>query len=104
MPVRMRFVLLAPMVAAIVLIGWRVRAQSSVAPTNDAPNPYTTTRDFFKLPDGRVWGSTSAVDIGKDGKSIWIAERCGANSCVADPATGKLSTLDPILHYDSSGK
>jgi sugar lactone lactonase YvrE len=104
MPVRMRFVVLAPMVAAIVLLGWHVRAQNGVAPANDAPNPYTTIRDFFKLPEGRVWGSTSAVDIDKDGKSIWIAERCGANSCVADPATGKLSTLDPVLHYDASGK
>ena len=45
-----------------------------VQPTNDAPNPYTTVKDYFKLPEGRTWGSTSAVDIDKDGKSIWIAE------------------------------
>ena len=47
-------------------------------PTNDAPNPYKTVKDYFKLPEGRTWGSTSAVDIDKDGKSIWVAERCGA--------------------------
>jgi streptogramin lyase len=104
MSVRMKLVLLAPVVAAVALIGWRAHAQTGIQPTNDAPNPYTTTKDFFKLPEGRVWGSTSAVDIDKDGRSVWIAERCGANSCVADPATGKLSTIDPILHYEASGK
>jgi DNA-binding beta-propeller fold protein YncE len=104
MSVRTRLVLFAPMVAAVAFFGWRVHAQAGAPPTNDAPNPYTTVRDFFKLPEGRVWGSTSAVDIDKDGRSIWIAERCGANSCVADPATGTLSAIDPILHYDASGK
>lgn len=48
------------------------------------------------MPDGRTWGSTSAVDIDKDGTSIWVAERCGANSC-----TG--STLDPVLKFDANG-
>jgi DNA-binding beta-propeller fold protein YncE len=100
----MKLVLLAPVVAAVALLGWRAHAQTGIQPTNDAPNPYTTIKDFFKLPEGRVWGSTSAVDIDKDGRSVWIAERCGANSCVADPATGKLSTIDPILHYEASGK
>ena len=57
-----------------------VQGQSAPAPVNDAPNPYTTVENHFKLPEGRTWGSTSAVDIDKDGKSIWVAERCGANS------------------------
>jgi sugar lactone lactonase YvrE len=78
-----------------------------VQPTNDAPNPYTTVKDYFKLPDGRTWGSTSAVDIDKDGKSIWVAERCGpytatGNSCL-DRATGKMSDLPSVLKFDSSG-
>jgi sugar lactone lactonase YvrE len=75
-----------------------------VQPTNDAPNPYQTVKDYFKLPEGRTWGSTSAVEIDKDGRSMWVAERCGQNSCVADPTTGKMSPLDPILHFDPSGK
>ena len=79
-------------------------AQRDSGPTNDRPNPYTSIEGAFTLPDGRVWGSTSAVDIGKDGRSVWVAERCGVNSCVTDPATGKMSTLDPILHYDADGK
>ena len=48
-------------------------------------------------------GSTSAVEIDKDGTSIWVGERCGVNSC-ADPATGKMSPLDPVLKFDASGK
>src|SRR2546428_11626615 len=90
-------------VAAVALSGWRAFAQATVAPTNDLPNLYQTVENYFKLPAGRTWGSTSAVDIDKDGRSIWIAERCGENSC-ADPATGKMSPLDPVLKFDASGK
>ena len=74
-------------------------------PTNDAPNPFTTVKDYFRLPEGRTWGSTSAVDIDKDGKSIWVAERCGvhAHSCL-DRATGKMSDLPSVLKFDESGK
>jgi hypothetical protein len=48
-------------------------------------------------------GSTSAVDIDKDGKSIWVAERCGANRCV-NQQTGEVSPLDVVLKFDSTGK
>jgi streptogramin lyase len=69
------------------------------APVNDLPNPYRTVEHLFKLPEGRSWGSTSAVAIDKDGRSVWVAERCGGNSaCLDNP------TLDPILHFDPSGK
>src|SRR5437660_10468276 len=75
-----------------------VAAQSSATmpPTNDAPNPYKTIEGWAKMPAGRTWGSTSAVDIDKDGVSIWVAERCGTNSCVG-------STLDPVLKFDKDG-
>src|SRR6476661_7168892 len=78
-------------------------AQDAGQPTNDAPNNYNTIKDYFKLPEGRTWGSTSAVDIDKDGKSIWVAERCGQNSCL-DRATGKMSDLPTVLKFDSTGK
>jgi len=87
---------------AAALIVAPVVAQD-LQPTNDAPNPYTTVKDYFKLPEGRTWGSTSAVDIDKDGKSIWVAERCGQNSCL-DRATGKMSDLPTVLKFDSTGK
>src|SRR5271165_6045430 len=64
---------------------------------NSQPNPYQTVENYLKLPDGRPWGSSSAIDIAPDGKSIWVAERCGANSCA-----GK--TVPPVLHFDASGK
>src|SRR5436190_1589440 len=47
-----------------------VSAQTTVAPTNSAPNPYQTIENWAKMPEGRTWGSTSAVDIDKDAKSI----------------------------------
>ena len=78
-------------------------AQDAGQPTNDAPNNYTTHKDYFKLPEGRTWGSTSAVDIDKDGKSIWVAERCGQNSCL-DRATGKMSDTPTVLKFDATGK
>src|SRR6266545_7400555 len=85
------------------VIGAALFAQGKVAPTNDLPNPYQTVANYFKLPAGRTWGSTSAVDIDKDGTSIWVAERCGVNSC-ADPSTGQMSPLNPVLKFDASGK
>ena len=60
------------------------------------PNLHRTVEDFFKLPEGRTWGSTSTVALDSKGH-IWIAERCGANSCV-----GK--TVDPVMEFDDSGK
>lgn len=78
-------------------------AQSTVAPTNDAPNPYRTIEGHFKLPEGRTWGATSAVDVAPDGKTIWVAERCGANTCW-DAAAGKFSPHDVVLKFDESGK
>jgi sugar lactone lactonase YvrE len=90
-------------VAVLAMSGWRALAQATLPPVNDRPNPYQTVENYFKLPAGRTWGSTSAVEIDKDGRSIWVAERCGTNSC-ADPATGKMSPLDPVLKFDASGK
>jgi sugar lactone lactonase YvrE len=63
---------------------------------NLAPNPYTTIEGWGKLPDGREWGSTSAIYPTNDGRHIWVAERCGANVCVDSDA-------DPILLFDLDG-
>jgi sugar lactone lactonase YvrE len=107
---RPRFLAAVCGLAAALLSSGTILAQRGPAgpagtvPTNDLPNPYQSIENAFALPDGRTWGSTSAVEIGKDGRSIWVAERCGVNSCVTDPTTGKMSPLDPILHYDASGK
>lgn len=73
-----------------------VRAQMASAPVNDRPNPYRTVEGWAKLPAGRTWGSTSAVAIDRDGERVWVAERCGQNSCVG-------SDLDPVLLFDRDG-
>src|SRR5215211_1786159 len=83
-------------VTMVSIPAWRAYAQTAVEPTNSLPNPYRTVENHFKLPEGRMWGSTSAVEIDKDGKSIWVAERCGVNSCL-DRATGKMSDLPTVL-------
>ena len=100
--------------AALVLSVWKLSAQApavgrgaTTAPdaitANSYPNPYSTVPDFFKMPAGRTWGSTAGVDVDKDGKTVWIIDRCGANSCY-DSAAGTMSDRDPILHFDENGK
>ena len=65
-------------------------------------NPYRTVEGWAKMPEGRTWGSTSAVDVDRDGTSIWVAERCGANTCL-DRTTGEMSLLPTILKFDAGG-
>jgi sugar lactone lactonase YvrE len=72
-------------------------AAQNTPPVNDRPNPYVLTPNWPQLPAGRILGSTSGVDIDRDGRSVWVADRCGANSC-AD------STLAPILKFDAQGR
>ena len=68
----------------------------TMAPVNTLPNPYRTIEGWAKMPQGRTWGSTSAVSIDRDGSSIWVAERCGQNSCLNSP-------LDPVIKFDANG-
>jgi hypothetical protein len=66
------------------------------AQPNSQPNPYRTVESWFQLPGGRTMGSTSAVFVAPSGH-IWVAERCGANSCAG-------SNLPPVLEFEQSGK
>ena len=68
----------------------------AVQPVNGLPNPYETQRDWGTLPDGRPWGSVSALEVDTDGRHLWVAERCGTNSCAG-------STVDPVLRMDPQG-
>jgi DNA-binding beta-propeller fold protein YncE len=91
--------LMAP-VLGIVIAGWipgEVRAQTSGLPSIDLPNPYNEATTFGQLPAGRDWGGTTVVAVDSDGKSVWVFERCGAESCTK-------SELPPVLHFDPSGK
>ena len=71
-------------------------AQGAPDPGPAVPNPYETSR-WGTLPAGRSWGGVSGVEVDRDGRSVWIVERCGGNSC-AD------STLPPILKLNPSGQ
>ena len=84
---RARLSFLVAIVAVIATFGVRVFAQE---------NPYRVVEGWAKLPEGRSWGSTAAVDVDSN-DHIWVAERCGANSCAG-------SNLSPILEFDPSGK
>ena len=70
-------------------------AHASVTPINNLPNPYETVRNFGKLPDGRTWGSVSAVNVDIDGLHIWAGDRCGTNSCALTPDIDPMVKLDP---------
>jgi sugar lactone lactonase YvrE len=80
-------------IAMIAVSGGRAYAQ---ADPNSLPNPYLTIDGWAKLPEGRMWGQTSQLTLDRDG-NVWVAERCGGNSCL-----GK--TDAPILKFDPSGK
>ena len=91
-------------VTAVVLFGGQALTQPPTpsTPINDLPNPYATIDGWAKLPAGRTWGSTSAVDIDRDGRSVWVGERCAANGCW-DAAKGVMSPLPSVLKFDPSG-
>ncbi|MCH7815337.1 MAG: hypothetical protein IIC60_02080 [Proteobacteria bacterium] len=71
-------------------------AHADQEPINNLPNPYETQRNFGTLPDGRSWGSVSAVNIDVDGIHVWAGDRCGTNSCAT-------SDVDPIVKLDPDG-
>ena len=88
----------------MVLLGVAIVASAVMSPVrahaqdiNNAPNPYRAVENWAQLPEGRVWGQAISIDIDRDGKSIWVFDRCGGKTC-----TG--SNLAPIQKFDSSGK
>ena len=70
-------------------------AHAGQQPINNLPNPYLTQRNFGSLPDGRNWGSVSAVNIDIDGVNVWAGDRCGTNSCATTPDINPMVKLDP---------
>jgi sugar lactone lactonase YvrE len=93
---RLRFKLMMGLLAMPVMFASAAHTQVGVQPVNDLPNPYRTVENWAKMPEGRTWGATSAVDVAPDGRSIWVAERCGANTCAG-------SDLPVVLKFDASG-
>jgi hypothetical protein len=83
------------LVLAFTLYPSAAYTQPDAAP-NSQPNPYRTLENWAKMPEGRTWGSTSSVDLDRNG-NIWVADRCGANSCA-----GKNEA--PVMQFDPAGK
>src|SRR2546423_14480209 len=92
-------VALSAAVAAIASLSAAPRSRADALAIDAAPNPYEVVVGHFKLPAGRTMGSTAAIDIDRDGRSVWVFERCGGTSqglaCVD-------SKLAPILEFDTS--
>jgi streptogramin lyase len=98
-PGQLRFAVVGALVVIVVLtIGasGNLACAQAEAERNSQPNPYRTVENWAKLPEGRPWGSTAGVSVDRHG-NIWVAERCGKNTCAA-------SNLAPILEFDPSGK
>src|SRR5665213_97336 len=87
----------AAAVAGVAAPSVPAHAQSSAPPSINFPDPYGAATSFGQLPAGRTWGGTTAVAVDRDGKSVWVFERCGGESCAE-------SNLPPILHFDPTGK
>jgi len=99
----LRFAVMA-LLAASAGVVW----SQTVAPTNSLPDSYVGA-PFGKMPEGRTWGSTAGIGTDIDGKSIWVAERCGAFAPPSQARPGVQfgcdgSSLDPILKFDETGK
>jgi streptogramin lyase len=61
-------------------------------------NPYGFNNMWYTLPKGRHLGSSSAIDVDKDGVSIWVAERCeGQDLCAG-------STVNPVMKISPQGR
>ncbi len=94
---------------ATALVLFAGKAYDQAGPINSAPNPYRSVENWAQMPQGRNWGSTSGVDVDRDGTSIWVAERCGAFAPPSQMKPGVPfacdgSNLAPILKFDASGK
>jgi DNA-binding beta-propeller fold protein YncE len=100
--------MLAACLAATTAVWSQSPLPQAAAPVNSLPNPYAGA-PFGTLPEGRVWGSTAGIGIDRDGKSVWVAERCG---WFLPPSRIKPGTtfgcdgspLDPILEFDETGR
>ena len=81
-----------------IVIGYGGRLLNAQNDPNAAPNPYRMEEFRVQLPDDRKLGAPIGVEIDhSDGKTLWIYERCGGDSCAG-------STVDPVMKLDASEK
>jgi sugar lactone lactonase YvrE len=94
---------------AATLVLFAGKAYDQAGPINSLPDPYRSVENWAQMPQGRTWGSTSGVDVDRDGTSMWVFERCGAFAPPSRMQPGVPfacdgSSLAPILKFDASGK
>src|SRR6266852_655158 len=71
-------------------------AGDGLAQQNATFNSYQVDDGWLKLQDGRRMGLATKVALDRDGRSLWVFDRCGAVDCVG-------SMLDPIAKFDPLG-
>lgn len=71
------------------------------SPLEGLPNPYRTEFDWAKMPANRGWADDRAIAIDRDGKSIWIADRCALAQGACSKPENRAN--NPIMKFDSSG-
>lgn len=69
------------------------------SPLAGLPDPYRPDFDWAKMPQGRTWGDARAIAIDKDGKSIWVVDRCGPT----EDGCARNKTINPIMKFDANG-
>ncbi len=83
-------------VLSILGLAW-LGTEAAYAQSDPVIHPYDGADDWAQLPDGRTWGAPAGVYVDTDQASLWVFERCGANSCAE-------SDLPALMKFDSSGR
>jgi DNA-binding beta-propeller fold protein YncE len=83
--------------ALLALAALPTAAAHAQTDINAAADPYGPGEHWGRLPDGRKFGQVISAAVDRDGRSIWIVERCGGNSCAK-------SDVAPIVKLDASGQ
>ena len=74
------------------------RASAQAADPNGAPNPYRMLETWMQVPQDKKFGAPIGVEVDhSDGKSLWIFDRCGDNSCGG-------ANIPAIWKFDASGQ
>ena len=97
-------------------IGCTIAAASALTATFSAAHaqyrpwpsePFRATGEQWgTLPNGLQWGATSTIDAAPDGRTMWVAERCGVNDCTGNTDRPTIYHLDldgNVLHSFGQG-
>jgi DNA-binding beta-propeller fold protein YncE len=62
----------------------------------DRSGLYRPLEHALRLAEGRWWGSVGGIAVDRDGRSVWVVDRCGGERCAGSP-------LNPVLKFDGNG-